>query len=81
MHADPICFVTDEIHPATKGGIGRVLAEIIERLCQSGTPVVLVLAVTEAEAAVFRRHASLLAILSRRLGVANALPQNAIGRH
>ena len=53
-----ICFVADEIYPATMGGIGRVLHDIICRLCSSGTPVALVLSVSEDEAAAFRRHAS-----------------------
>jgi len=58
MQEAPLCFVADEIYPATKGGIGRVLYEIIRRLCSTGTPVALVLSVSENEAATFRRHAS-----------------------
>ena len=58
MHEPALCFVTDEIYPATKGGIGRVLGEIVQRLDAAGTPVVLVLSVSEGEAAAFRHHAS-----------------------
>ena len=57
MHDHPLCFVSDEIHPATKGGIGRLLGEITERLDAAGTPVVLVLSVSEGEAAAFRQYA------------------------
>ncbi len=49
-----ICFVTDEIFPATKGGIGRLVFETAKALLTSGHTIHFLLATTSREAHRFR---------------------------
>lgn len=52
-----ICFVSDEIYPATRGGIGRLLVEAADRLHEAGWTITFLLAVDAPAARRFRDYA------------------------
>lgn len=52
-----ICFVTDEIYPGTRGGIGRLLHTTIGELLQADSQVSVLLSMADEAVAQFREHA------------------------
>jgi glycosyltransferase involved in cell wall biosynthesis len=53
-----LCFVSDEISPGTKGGIGRLIAAAAKELHAAGWRVSFLLATTRPQAATFRDFAN-----------------------
>src|SRR5512140_3135549 len=53
-----LCFVTEELHPATRGGIGRLLDETVRKLSAAGVPVALVLDMPPDAVQSARRYAA-----------------------
>lgn len=52
-----ICFVTDEIYPGTRGGIGRLIHTTVDELLHSGWQVSVLLSMQDEAVAQFRQHA------------------------